>query len=165
MAKFYICVGPPLSGKSTWARKMANKNRDVIRINRDDLRTMFRGGYVHGHGFTETLCTITTISTAGNALRAGYDVILDNTNCTLSTVNDVLNSIVTLKGQGIPIEVEFKVFEIPYWKQRWRNFWRWAKGKGPWIPSEVSKRMDHNFHTVKKFIDEYTRGQLSGGNT
>lgn len=158
MAKFIVCVGPPCSGKSTWARKLAQK-RGVIRINRDDLRTMFKGGYVHGDGFVEKLCTLTTYDTALAILKGGFDVVLDNTNCTVKTVKDLLMNVHDVA------EVEFKVFDIPYWKQRYRNFWRWFRRQGPWIPKEVSQRMDSNFQEVKVFIDDYNRGRVTRRNT
>lgn len=139
-------MGPPGSGKSTWAKEQA-KSKGVIRINRDDLRTMFKGGYVHGVGFVEKLCTEVTYEAALITLRNGWDVVLDNTNCNLKTVKEILSNI-----QG-STQVVFKVFDIPYWKQRYRCIMRWVKG-GIWIPSEVSKRMHNNFLEVKEWLKD-----------
>lgn len=156
-------MGPPNAGKSTWARKLASAGNSV-RLNRDEFRTMFNGGYIYGNKYFEELCTKATYAIAKRALKDGKNVILDNTNCSPKTIMELLFDIGKLQGEGIEVEIEFVLFEIPYWKQRYRNFWRWAKGKGPWIPSEVSKRMHASFEAVKDYLDGYSGGLISRGN-
>lgn len=156
MVKFIMLIGPPGSGKSTWAREHCRGR--VIRINRDELRTMFKGEYVHGDSLAEYLCTKATLSIASDAMNEGADVILDNTNCTLDTVKDIINRV----GHRENVELVFKVFDVPYRTQRWRCLKRFMMGKGPWIPKRVSQRMHMTFQEVKAHIDEYNRGRVTG---
>lgn len=152
MAKFYILIGPPGSGKSTWAREKC-KEPCVVRLNRDELRTMMKGGYVYGDKVIEALCTSTTRAIARTCLEAEIDIIQDNTNCQLKTIKDILTEL----PEGV--EVVVKLFEIPYWKQRFRCIVRWMNG-GIWIPKHVSKRMHNNFQQVKEYVNVHYRGRL-----
>ena len=75
--KVIFTVGLPASGKSTWAINFCKKNKDWVRVNRDDLRNM-RGEYwipkqedmiTHWHDFIVL-----------SALKNGKNVIVDNVN-------------------------------------------------------------------------------------
>jgi predicted kinase len=75
MATLTITRGLPGSGKTTWARKQ----RGAVRVNRDDLRRMLHGGMV-GLGWAEVQVTIAQRSLVEALLRAGLNVICDDTN-------------------------------------------------------------------------------------
>jgi predicted kinase len=150
MSTIYIMCGPPCSGKTTLAKKLAQEDRGTMRLNRDELRTMLRGKYVSGHQATEAMCTHLVEKGMRIALRLGMDVILDATHCKWKYIEDSK----ALAPQGV--KFEYVICDVPYWKQRWRNFWRYLK-TGIWIPSGVSKAMDRNFReTLKRIADEKT---------
>lgn len=78
MAKLLICRGLPASGKSTFARNWVAEDPDGrVRVNRDDLRVTAFG---KPHGVDERLITEFQHSMIRAALRAGLDVISDDTN-------------------------------------------------------------------------------------
>lgn len=74
--KLLILKGLPASGKSTWAREHCEKNKDWVRVNRDDLRNM-RGLYWLPK--QEKLITKWEDACLISALESGYNVILDST--------------------------------------------------------------------------------------
>jgi predicted kinase len=75
MTTLTITRGLPGSGKTTWARKQ----RGAVRVNRDDLRRMLHGGIL-GLGWAEVQVTIAQRSLVEALLRAGLNVICDDTN-------------------------------------------------------------------------------------
>lgn len=73
-----ICKGLPASGKSTYAKKLAQDNpKSIIRVSRDDLRHMCGKYWVPKR---ENLITEIEDSIIVEALEKGYDVIVDATN-------------------------------------------------------------------------------------
>ncbi len=97
--KITILKGLPASGKSTWAKEYCHKNKDWIRVNRDDLRNM-RGDYWLPK--QEKLITKWENSCIEIALTAGHNVILDATN-----LNDGRN-----KSREIELKKKFPGIEI-----------------------------------------------------
>lgn len=79
--KLILLVGFIGSGKSTWARKYVEEHERVIIVNRDALRTMLRGIYEYSEEL-EKIVMHGAVELAGNALKRGYDVIIDETNIT-----------------------------------------------------------------------------------
>lgn len=79
MSKLTICVGLPGSGKSSWAEEQV-KNGDgkVVRVNRDDLRVMLHANIWSGGREKATVAVRDAAIEA--ALKAGFDVICDDTN-------------------------------------------------------------------------------------
>ena len=75
--KIKFTMGLPASGKSTWAKEYCSKNKDWIRVNRDDLRNM-RGDYWIPK--QEDLITQWENDAIIAALSFGHNVILDATN-------------------------------------------------------------------------------------
>jgi predicted kinase len=79
-----ITRGLPGSGKTTWARSQAG----AVRVNRDDLRRMLHGGLV-GVGWAEVRVTLAQRALVESFLRAGLDVICDDTNLRARYVRDL----------------------------------------------------------------------------
>lgn len=147
--KVYIMVGPPCAGKSTKAREMMRENKNLIRLNRDELRWMFRGKeYKWGDAPIEVLVNHLMSEGANYALMTGKDVISDATHCKAKYIAEAKKAI----HPNFDVKYEYIILDIPFWKQRWRNFWRWVK-TGVWIPRAVSKTMDTNFREVKQLIE------------
>jgi predicted kinase len=81
-----VICGLPASGKTTLARALvADREPDTImmwprvRLNRDDFRTMMFGGWT-GLDVHETAVTVVQRAAVRAALRAGMDVVVDDTN-------------------------------------------------------------------------------------
>jgi len=70
-----ITRGLPASGKTTWAKAQ----RGAVRVNRDDLRGMLHGGW-SGLPSAEKQVTLAQRASVEALLRAGVDVICDDTN-------------------------------------------------------------------------------------
>lgn len=109
MQKVIILQGTPASGKSTWAKAYCTKNKDWIRVSRDDLRHM-RGKYWIPK--QEGLITKMERSLIKDALDSGFNVIVDSMN--LNTKH--LESLKTYIKQCSNIEpsIELKRFEVPF---------------------------------------------------
>lgn len=75
--KVIFTLGLPGSGKSTWAKAYCEKNKDWVRVNRDDLRNM-RGQYWLPK--QEELISDWELHCIQSALAEGYNVIVDATN-------------------------------------------------------------------------------------
>lgn len=81
--KLIITRGLSGSGKTTWAKDFCSLDAAWrVRVNRDDLRSMLFGGYVHGHAFEQMVTRIQQESIRG-LLQAGKTVIVDDTNLAL----------------------------------------------------------------------------------
>jgi predicted kinase len=104
MARLTITRGLPGSGKTTWARDQ----RGHVRVNRDDLRRMLHGGLI-GLGWAEVQVTIAQRAQIDALLRAGINVICDDTNLRSRVVRDLAE--LALAGGA---EVTIKDFvEVP----------------------------------------------------
>lgn len=76
----WVCVGLPGSGKSTWARKKTVKGRTVI-VCRDEIRTMLLGYYAVNPA-AEKLVTDLSVRAVRDALKSGFDIVIDETDIT-----------------------------------------------------------------------------------
>lgn len=147
----FILVGPPCSGKSTWAKKFLNYGitKNCIRVNRDELRIMFKGKYVSGNPLVENQVNEAFKAIAYNAYANNLNLIVDATHCKMKYINDIKNYLKDYKT----IRYSYIVFSVPYWKQRVRNFFRYLK-TGIWIPKEVSNNMNKNFLVTKELLKD-----------
>ena len=85
MATLTITRGLPGSGKTTWARQQGG----AVRVNRDDLRRMLHGGPI-GLGWAEVQVTLAQRALIEALLRAGLNVISDDTNLRRSVVRELV---------------------------------------------------------------------------
>lgn len=76
MSKVILTRGLPASGKSTWAKYVARRNPDTVRVNRDDIRSQLYPGADY-RDIDEDLITEVETATARAALRNGKVVIVD----------------------------------------------------------------------------------------
>lgn len=92
-ATLWIPRGLPASGKSTWAREMIDRQPlgSIVRLNRDDIRAMMFGhGYRQPRHEAEQLVSKVEHGPIGALLRAGSDVIVDDTNLRTRFVKDLM---------------------------------------------------------------------------
>ena len=109
--KLIILQGPPASGKSTWAKEFVSKNKDHIIVNRDSLRLMFRGQYPKDESKLEEVVSSMEIYSIKEAIKNGYNVIIDATNLNPKT----LNKWKTLVNE-LSVEIEYKQFYISFFE-------------------------------------------------
>jgi predicted kinase len=104
MATLTITRGLPGSGKTTWARKQ----RGAVRVNRDDLRRMLHGGMI-GLGWAEVQVTVAQRALVEALLRAGVNVICDDTNLRSRYVREL-----AALGRACGAEVVYRDFtDVP----------------------------------------------------
>lgn len=74
-----VTRGLPAAGKTTWAKEYIKNNKNIIRINRDDIRNMLTPEFIHG-GEMESIVTSIEHSAIRKSLSSGYSIIIDATN-------------------------------------------------------------------------------------
>jgi predicted kinase len=106
MPTLTITRGLPGSGKTTWAKRQGGH----VRVNRDDLRRMLHGGPLHT-GWAEQQVTQAQRAQVEALLRAGVNVICDDTNLRGRTVRDLVElaraagaTVVVQDFTGVPVE-------------------------------------------------------------
>lgn len=104
MTKLILTRGLPASGKSTWARKLVESDPSYVRLNRDDFRQMLFGKAVLDSD-GEVSVTIAQHGAVENALKAGKNVVVDDTNFFPRAVKSLLKI-----AQKYDAEVEFEDF-------------------------------------------------------
>lgn len=98
MAKLIITRGLPGSGKTTWAKAQPG----MVRVNRDELRRMMHGGRI-GEGWSERQVTVAQRAQIDALLRAGVNVICDDTNLRGKTVRE-LAELALMAGAEVTLE-------------------------------------------------------------
>lgn len=86
--RLVICRGLPASGKTTWAEQWLGWGPRRARVNRDDIRENIMGVNLNQQGVLDyaTECVVTTVQRAAvtGLIKAGYDVVVDDTNLKLA---------------------------------------------------------------------------------
>jgi predicted kinase len=107
VATLTITRGLPGSGKTTWAKRQPGH----VRVNRDELRRMLHGEALYTDR-AERHVTLVQRAAIEALLRAGVDVICDDTNLRHRTVRDLTalaracGADVTIKDfTAVPLEV------------------------------------------------------------
>lgn len=107
MTTLTITRGLPGSGKSTWARTQPG-----WRVNRDDLRAMLLPSWPHGFRACEEILTEMQHAAITALLRAGTDVICDDTNLPQATIDalwtiawDAGADVVVHDLRGLPVDL------------------------------------------------------------
>lgn len=106
MSKIIILQGVPASGKSTYARKLHEQNKDYVIVNRDSIRRM-RGDYWIPE--QESYITDIEICCVESALKRGLTPIIDATN-----LNKAYLELWKDIAKDFEVEIEYIKFEIGY---------------------------------------------------
>jgi len=105
--KLLILVGPPGSGKSTYAKYHIRTEENWFRVSRDDFRKMqFSNGNMEQD--EEQKLTKVVQHTIFGMLKHGMNVLVDATN----TRKEFLNAYI--KSYGTLADISFKVFDVAY---------------------------------------------------
>lgn len=124
MVKLILTRGVPASGKSTWAKAwVAEAPEARLRVNRDNLRWTL--GIKTGVGTREQENEVTHWQNEMivRALKAGKDVVVDNTNLRAANVKELMRL-----GLKHGAEIEFKDFAVTREQAIERDFIRGDKG-------------------------------------
>jgi predicted kinase len=155
----YWTRGAPASGKSTWARKVA-ENTGALRLNLDSLREMFAQPWSSKHEhFVQTQQDTMGI----NALRAGKDVIFDNTNIR----KDAARRFATLAWEaGFNPEYHVVDFSADVDALLARNQAR-RESRGPddsqAVPDDVIRKMSKQIDSKRRNGDLWTIADITAG--
>lgn len=139
MAKLTITRGVSGSGKSTWAEAQAG---NPAIVSRDRIRMAVFGTEDF---IDENLITKIEHAAIAEALRAGRDVISDNTNIEWKYVKPI-----AAIGRKAGAEVEVKVFDVPLHVALSRNASRAFIG-GRDVPEHVIRKQYDRFQGSKNF--------------
>jgi predicted kinase len=136
--KLIVLQGIPASGKSTWAKKVAEEHPNTyVIINRDNIRNMLGKYWVP---IREPLVSIIEEQMANAALDLQFNVIIDATNLNPKTIRKW-----TTVADNANVELRFKQFHIPKWKAILRDYWRGIKGG-----KRVGKKVIDSFYARYK---------------
>lgn len=142
MATLTILRGVSGSGKSTWAENQTGK----VIVSRDRIRVSLFGDE---RMTDEPLVTVMQDAQIEAALKAGRDVIVDNTNIEWKYVKALAKI-----ARRVGAEVEVKVFDVPLQRALNNNTWRAANG-GRDVPRSVIEKQHSRFQGNKnKQLDE-----------
>lgn len=141
MTRLILTRGIPASGKSTYAKVWVTAAPNRVRVNRDDLRFMMYGVYF-GEPIDEQVVTKIQHGLVVSALKAGNDVIVDDTNL----VDNFVRKLVQL-GHRYCADVTVKDFDISLGEAIARN---WSRDRK--VPEDVIRTM-HSRYTSRKDID------------
>ncbi len=109
MRTLYLTIGVIGSGKSTWARKTVEDNKNTIIINRDSLRQMIYGKY-HFIPKIESLIKEIVLKNIDVAFKNGFDIIVDETNLTMGKRKEIIENI----RKNTDIEFRYYYIYFPY---------------------------------------------------
>lgn len=142
MSTLTILRGIPASGKSTFARKWVDESPETrVRINRDDIRMSLFGKY---WPVDEQAVTIAQDSMLRGFLKAGKDVVLDNTNLKSRDVKSVMKI-----ARGCGAEVDFRDFPITLTQAAIRDGLRASTGQ-----------RSVGFDVIRSFYNRYTVNEV-----
>ena len=134
-----ILIGPPGSGKTTYAQSVVFEDPNWVRVNRDDFRIQLTGTYSPSNDI-ESLITKIQNSTIEHALTK-YNVIVDNTHLKLQYIKEIVNK---FKDKAI-IKVKIIGQDLSLLDLIERNNKREKK-----VPNDVLSRMYKQFQQILK---------------
>lgn len=142
--KLIVLIGPPGSGKSTWARNKVNMStKPTVIISRDGFRKMLKGDYRVDRG-QEVLITKLVNDSVKDAL-VKYDVILDACHCKMDYIRDIAKEFVSFA------EIEFELMDdISIKDLLMRNT---NRDREKQVPVDVIKRFKDGFDHIKVNFD------------
>lgn len=149
MLEMVLCRGISASGKSTYAKVWAASAENRLRVSRDDIRMVTFGKW---HGVDENIVTAIEDATITAALKAGWSVIVDDTNITeryvwrLAAIGHRFGARVTVKEFDVDLEEAIR-----------RNAARAAAG-GNDVPEDVIRKQYKRLKSSKfeLRLPEYT---------
>jgi len=131
--KAYLCVGPPASGKSTWAKQLVTNDPNIVRLCPDEFRAKF--GWGEGDQSVSAQAFSATRQGMRDALQDGKDVVIDACSMYRKARKDFLIIAKEFNAQTVAV-----VFEADKPTLIARNQLRGSQG-GRVVPEDVIDRM------------------------
>lgn len=104
-----ICRGLPASGKTLWAKQQVIKsNGSIVKVGRDDLRSMIYGAYVIDNSEEKNITTV-QLDLIRKLLTAKKNVIVDDTNLSLRAIERLYDLAVEFHGK---VQLRFQDFPV-----------------------------------------------------
>lgn len=141
MVKIIVLVGPPNSGKTTWTKDFMSKNKDYVKISRDDLRQTLFGSWVVSNQMENVISDIQK-QMIMTLINNNINIILDNTHCKMKYIQQIIDDF------SHTSDIIFKVFDVDKHTLYARNEYR-GKVDGKYIPDTVMDHMIKNFIELK----------------
>lgn len=151
-----ILVGPPGSGKSTYAKYHLRTEENWIRVNRDDFRAM-QFSMDNLTEEQEAIITKMVDNTIVALLSNRVNVIVDATNTRKEFLQQYLYKFNHLA------DISFKLFDVPSDELKQRVTKRY-EDTGRYIPPEVLKKFLQQFENVKTNFDFGIRRKIAPKN-
>ena len=105
-------IGIPRSGKSSYAREQMQRNPDLRKVNRDDIRELIAHESIHNTNPFENEVSQVQHYLIVRHLKNGHDVIIDNTNVKPERLNDIRKSILEYCNERQqPVLFQTKLFD------------------------------------------------------
>lgn len=142
-----ILRGVPGCGKSTFADEWVKQGERRARVNRDDIRMQLFGKEV---GVDEVAVTKIEHQQVDTLLKAGYDVVVDDTNIRHAYIKPFVKI-----GQQNGATVDIKQFDVDVDVAIQRNTVRAALG-GRDVPETVIRKMHQSLKSSGPFTDFQT---------
>lgn len=140
-----ILVGPPGSGKSTFAKYHLRTEENWFRVNRDDLRSM-QFSQENLSEDEEALLTKMVDSAIISLLNNKVNVVVDATHTRKEFLNQYISKFNHLA------DISFKLFEVETEELKQRVIQRYQE-TGKFIPPNVLKRFIEQYENVKHTFD------------
>lgn len=140
-----ILVGPPGSGKSTFAKYHLRTEENWFRVNRDDLRSM-QFSQENLSEDEEALLTKMVDSSIISLLNNKVNVVVDATHTRKEFLNQYISKFNHLA------DISFKLFEVETEELKQRLVQRYQE-TGKFIPPNVLKRFIEQYENVKHTFD------------
>lgn len=142
MGHVIICRGLSGSGKSTFALDLIATDSTYIRTNRDSLRTMLHDN--HYNSRNEKVVVAVRNAAITEALRRGFNVVVDDTNIALSNIRAIKSLVETSARElGVTHTLEIKEFNVDPSECVKRDAMRIGKPQvGEWVIMEQHRQME-----------------------
>jgi predicted kinase len=136
-----LMIGIPAAGKSTWCKEFIKNNSDYVRVCRDSYRLMLQfSQFLDYRG--EKLVTDMLYNDINLALDAGYNIIIDQTNCKAKYLNEFI------KRYDYIADISIKIFDVDVNTAIERDLNREAT-----VGEEVITRMFADYTNLIKIFD------------
>lgn len=142
MSMLYMLCGIPASGKSTWARKMLEKNRDWAYISRDEVRfTIIKE---EDDYFSKEKQVFQKFVSQISSLLDNPEipcVIADATHVNESSRSKLIHAINSCRKTKTPLKIVMVFFDTPLEECLRRNAERKGRAR---VPDKVMEQMFYN---------------------
>lgn len=143
MRTIYFLMGLPASGKSTYAKQLAQDSNNIQRINKDDFRSMLSVKFSKDN---EKHMNNMRLDSIRRSLLTGYDVVIDDTNFEPKNFDDIVNIAMEIGD----VEIKKIYFDVDFDVCVSRNETRIGNAK---VPIEVIENMATKYVYNDKYAD------------